>query len=92
MLRSQRDGKTENLTLLGTYFAKQVAFGKEEFTTGVRSTHPWWKVSGAWPDDGSRDVLLGERLAARLSAKTGDEVTLSGRQRASQRNSFHRRE
>ncbi len=76
----QRDGRTENLTLLGTYFAKQVSFGKEEFTTGVRSTHPWWKVSGAWPDDGSRDVLLGERLAARLSAKTGDEVTVSGRQ------------
>jgi putative ABC transport system permease protein len=75
----QRDGRTENLTLLGTYFAKRVAFGKEEFTTGVRSTHPWWKVSGAWPDDDSRDVLLGERLAARLSAKAGDEVTVSNR-------------
>jgi putative ABC transport system permease protein len=76
----QRDGRSEDLTLLGTYFAKEVAFGKEEFTTGVRSTHPWWKVSGVWPDDGSRDILLGERLAARLSAKTGDEVTVSGRQ------------
>src|SRR5580658_8402778 len=75
----QRDRQTENLTLLGTYFAKQVSFGKEEFITGVRSTHPWWKVSGAWPDDSSRDVLFGERLAARLSAKPGDEVTLSGR-------------
>src|SRR5713226_5778502 len=42
----QRDDQTENLTLLGTYFAKQVSFGKEEFTTGVRSTHPWWRVSG----------------------------------------------
>jgi putative ABC transport system permease protein len=76
----QRDGGTENLTLLGTYFAKQVSFGKEEFTTGVRSTHPWWKVSGAWPDDSSRDVLLGERLAARISAKPGDEVMVAGRQ------------
>jgi putative ABC transport system permease protein len=75
----QRDGGTENLTLLGTYFAKRVSFGKEEFTTGVRSTHPWWKVSGAWPDDGSRDVLLGERLAARLSTRPGDGVTVSGR-------------
>ncbi len=76
----KRDDKTDNLTLLGTYFAKRVSFGKEEFATGVRTTHPWWKVSGAWPDDSSRDVLLGERLAARLSAKPGDEVALSGRQ------------
>jgi putative ABC transport system permease protein len=75
----QRGGHTEDLTLLGTYFAKQVSFGKEEFTTGVRSTHPWWKVSGAWPDDSFGDILLGERLAARLSAKPGDEVTVSGR-------------
>src|SRR5205807_10211121 len=75
----RRDGQTENLTLLGTYFAKLVPFGKEEFVTGVRSTHPWWRVSGAWPSDDSRDVLLGERLAARLSAKPGDAVRLSGR-------------
>jgi putative ABC transport system permease protein len=74
----QRAGETENLTLLGTYFAKKVAFGKEEFNTGVRSTHPWWKVRGAWPDDSSRDVLVGERLAARLSARPGDAITLSG--------------
>jgi putative ABC transport system permease protein len=76
----QRDGAAEDITLLGTYFAKEVSFGKEEFTTGVRSTHPWWKVSGSWPDDSSRDVLLGERLAARFSAKPGDEVAVSGRQ------------
>jgi putative ABC transport system permease protein len=75
----QRDGRMEDLTLLGTYFARRVSFGKEEFTTGVRSTHPWWKVAGAWPDDSSRDVLLGERLAARLSATPGDEVTVSNR-------------
>ena len=76
----QPGGQAENVTLLGTYFAKEVSFGKEQFATGVRSIYPWWKVSGAWPDDFSRDVLLGERLAARLSAKAGDEITLSGRQ------------
>jgi len=69
-----------DVTLLGTYFAKRVVFGKEEFTTGVRSTHPWWKVSGAWPDDSSDDVLLGERLAAKISAKAGDVVGVSGRE------------
>ena len=76
----ERDGKAEGITLLGTYFAKQVSFGKEEFTTGVRSTHPWWKVSGTWPVDSSSDVLLGERLAARISAKPGDQISVSGRE------------
>src|SRR3982074_2300001 len=75
----EHDGKSEDVTLLGTYFAKQVSFGKDEFTTGVRTTHAWWRVSGAWPDDNSRDVLLGERLASRLKKKPGDEITLSGR-------------
>jgi putative ABC transport system permease protein len=79
-VKLQRDGRTDNLTLLGTYFAKRVAFGKEEFNTGVRSTHPWWKVAGEWPGDSSRDVLLGERLAERLSAKAGDVLNVSGRE------------
>jgi putative ABC transport system permease protein len=76
----ERAGKAENLTLIGTYFAKQISFGKEVFKTGVRTTHPWWRVAGAWPDDASRDVLLGEKLAARLSVKAGDAVRLSGRE------------
>src|SRR4051794_9202393 len=61
----ERDGKRQDVTLLGTYFAKPITFGKEQFTTGVRSTHAWWKVAGAWPDDSSRDVLVGERLGVR---------------------------
>jgi putative ABC transport system permease protein len=67
------------ITLLGTYFAKQVAFGKETFATGVRTTNPWWKVSGAWPGDDSRDVLLGKHLASQRNQKAGDEITLAGR-------------
>ena len=69
----------KNLTLLGTYFSKSLTFGKESFATGVRITHPWWKVQGGWPDDNSSDVLLGESLAAKLSRKTGDEIELDGR-------------
>ena len=43
----------QNLTLLGTYFSRKVVFGKQDFVTGVRTTHPWWKVQGSWPDDNS---------------------------------------
>src|SRR5579864_414946 len=75
----ERDGKRQDVTLLGTYFAKQISYGNETFITGVRSTHPWWKVAGAWPNDSWRDVLMGERLAARLDDKAGDTLTVSGR-------------
>ncbi|MGA9473511.1 MAG: ABC transporter permease [Terriglobales bacterium] len=37
---------SDEVTLLGTYFNKRLTFGKENFTTGVRITHPWWKVEG----------------------------------------------
>jgi putative ABC transport system permease protein len=67
-----------NLTLLGTYFSKRLTFGKEEFATGVRITHPWWRVQGAWPDDNSSDVLLGESLATKLGRKAGDEIIITG--------------
>jgi putative ABC transport system permease protein len=69
---------TKSLTLLGTYFSKRLTFGKEDFVTGVRVTHPWWKVQGAWPDDNSSDVLLGESLAAKLGHKPGDEIEIAG--------------
>jgi putative ABC transport system permease protein len=79
-VEDEESGKRLDVTLLGTYFAKRVSFGTDEFTTGVRSTHSWWKVSGAWPEDSSRNVLLGERLASRLGRTSGDDVTLAGRQ------------
>src|SRR5277367_54565 len=69
-----------NLTLLGTYFAKQLSFGKEEFVTGVKIIHPWWKVQGAWPDDNSQDVLLGESLARKLDRKVGDQIEIAGQE------------
>jgi len=62
--------------VLGTYFAKSLKYGDETFTTGVRTTHPWWKVAGAWPADSSEDVLVGERLARRLRIPTGAQIRL----------------
>ena len=65
-------------TLVGTYFAKPLTFGKENFATGVRSTHPWWRIRGEWPADDSADVLIGEKLADRLRLQAGT-VEISGK-------------
>ena len=72
-------GGSKDVTLLGTYFAKQLTFGKDEFTTGVRTTHPWWKVQGEWPADTSGDVLLGEHLATKVGLEPGAFVEIAGR-------------
>jgi putative ABC transport system permease protein len=78
-----------DVTLVGTYFNKPLIFGKEDFRTGVSITHPWWKVlcrdgkkspSCAWPADDSQNVVLGERLAARLGKQPGDTLDIAGRQ------------
>jgi putative ABC transport system permease protein len=68
----------KQVTVLGTYFSKRLRFGKEDFTTGAQAAFPWWKVTGAWPSDDSSDVLLGERLAAFLSATAGSHISISG--------------
>jgi putative ABC transport system permease protein len=67
------------VSLLGTYFSKPLSFGKENFVTGVRTTHPWWKVRGEWPADDSQEVLLGEKLAAKLNLGAKDSVEIAGR-------------
>ena len=75
-------GDERNLILLGTYFARNVVFGKQDFITGVRTTHPWWRVQGSWPDDSSGDVLVGDHLAARLNLKSGQKIEIAGQPHA----------
>ena len=83
-------GTRQDVTLLGTYFAKQISFGADHFTTGVRSTYPLWKVSGAWPMDQSSDVLLGERLARRSGREHGRCCYCGWATAPREWNSFHR--
>jgi putative ABC transport system permease protein len=71
-------GEAKPVILLGTYFSKQLHFGKDDFVTGVRSTHGWWRVDGQWPADNSQDVLLGERLASHMGRKPGDAIDIQG--------------
>ena len=73
------NGYTQQVSLLGTYFAKSIHYGKEEFVTGVRKTHPWWKVQGSWPQDDSEEVLVGQTLAAKLRLHAGEPIEIDGR-------------
>src|SRR5581483_3671578 len=66
----------QDVALLGTYFAKALRFGRQDFVTGVRTTHPWWKVQGEWPSDESDDVLAGEQLAHKLKLEKGSRIEL----------------
>lgn len=64
--------------VIGTYFAKTMPLPKDEFTTGVRTTHPWWKVRGEWPSDDGTGVLLGKKLAADLKLEPGSSIVIAG--------------
>jgi putative ABC transport system permease protein len=64
--------------LVGTYFAKTLTFGKQEFTTGARKTFPWWKIEGVWPADDSDQVLVGEKLASEHRIEPNGQIQISG--------------
>ena len=67
-------------TLVGTYFSKSLKFGAQEFTSGARSTFPWWKVNGAWPSDDSDELLVGQKLAREDNISSGQLIQLNGKQ------------
>jgi len=68
-----------DVTLIGTYFSKKLKFGNQEFTTGARSTFPWWKIEGVWPTDDSSQVLVGQKLAAERGIEAGKEIQIDGK-------------
>jgi putative ABC transport system permease protein len=70
---------SQEVTLLGTYFSKPYSFGKDNFVTGVRTTNGSWRVAGDWPSDDSQNVLIGERLAAKIAKHNGDTIGITGK-------------
>ena len=86
-------GETRLATrIVGTWAAHEVAVPDgTTFTTGVLTTHPWWKVEGAWfPENevvtrgasedattrGGREVVVGASLASRAGIRPGDWFTV----------------
>jgi putative ABC transport system permease protein len=59
------DGLHSRTTLVGTWYEHAVPVSDgTSFTTGVRATHPWWKVQGRWFHDNSNECVVGIALAA----------------------------
>jgi putative ABC transport system permease protein len=60
------DGQSEiHTTLIGTWYEHEVPVPDgTTFRTGVRSTHPWWKIQGRWFDDDAKECVVGATLAA----------------------------
>jgi len=73
------NGRSQQVELVGTYFAKSMTYGQDSFTSGVRNTNPWWRVNGSWPADDSDEVLIGENLATQIGARTGETIDVAGR-------------
>jgi putative ABC transport system permease protein len=72
--------------LIGTYFAQPLQHGNEQFSTGVRTVNPWWKVEGTWPEDYAAwpqdrppAVLVGQKLAQQSGFAVGDQIEVDGR-------------
>jgi putative ABC transport system permease protein len=80
-----KSGNTEiHADLIGTYFAQPLHYGKEDFTTGVRTVNPWWKVEGTWPQDYAEwpqnqppDVLVGSKLAEQNGLAVGQQIEVN---------------
>ena len=68
--------KGRHIVVIGSWFnhALQVRRG-EVFQTGLERLHPAWKVQGDWPQDGSRECLVGAALAGNLGIKPGGSLT-----------------
>lgn len=81
----KRNDRRFDAELIGTYFAQTFAYGKENYTTGVRTVNPWWQVSGAWPPDYTAwphdepQVLVGKKLAEQSVLAVGDTIEVANR-------------
>ncbi len=72
-----RDG-VRQVPATGYWFHHTLRSGNESWTMGAPALHPWWRIAGAWPDDGSRDeIAIGNELARTLHVRVGDTVQVN---------------
>ena len=75
LVGAMRQGGT--FPALGLWFRH--ADGDAQRTTGALAMHPWWKVEGRWPTDGTMgELAIGARLQNKLQLSTLNPLTLNG--------------
>jgi putative ABC transport system permease protein len=65
------------VTLIGTWFEREVPTDEGAWRTGLAGLHPTWRVQGRWPREGAEEIALGAGLARRLGARPGAQVALA---------------
>jgi len=65
------------VTLLGTWFAHDVAVASGAWRTGLEGLRPRWRVDGRWPREDAGEIALGASLAARTGLHAGEWAELA---------------
>jgi putative ABC transport system permease protein len=69
------------VVLIGTWYEHGVPVPDgSTFKTGLRATHPWWKIEGRWFADGANECVLGSALAQTMpGVKPGQTIYVRDR-------------
>ncbi|MEO6829757.1 MAG: ABC transporter permease [Acidobacteriaceae bacterium] len=60
---------------IGYWFRHTMRSGDDSWTMGATTLHPWWKLAGQWPADGSlHQIAIGSELARALQVHLGDTI------------------
>ena len=74
-LRATLEGRP--VTLIGTWFEREVPTDEGAWRTGLSGLHPTWTVQGRWPRENAEEIALGAGLARRLGVRPGAAVALA---------------
>ncbi len=78
LLTVDTDIGNEKTRVVGTFFDAPLPTPDDpEFHTGQRIVSPFWRVDGAWPNDGKAEALVGEQLARQRGWKPGTQLTVA---------------
>jgi putative ABC transport system permease protein len=72
----------------GLWFSHNLSNGGAALKTGAVALHPWWKINGAWPDEGKTtadhaEAVVGKVLASLFGLKTGDIIQATTKDKTS---------